>query len=89
MPPASARASTQRVYRTHALGTIAELVVTDGAALVAASELLQSELERIDRTASRFRGDSELSRLNAGAGTRGWCAWRPSAATVRRAIFRA
>jgi thiamine biosynthesis lipoprotein len=69
MPPASARAGTQRVYRTHALGTIAELVVTDGAALVAASELLQSELERIDRTASRFRGDSELSRLNAGAGT--------------------
>jgi thiamine biosynthesis lipoprotein ApbE len=56
------------VYRTRALGTIAELVVTDSGALVAASELLELELARIDRVASRFRTDSELSRLNAAAG---------------------
>jgi thiamine biosynthesis lipoprotein len=68
MSEAYARVDTQRVYRTRALGTIAELVVTDGGALIAASELLQLELERIDRVASRFRDDSELSRLNAGAG---------------------
>ena len=68
MSEAYARVDTQRVYRTRALGTIAELVVTDGGALIAASELLGLELERIDRVASRFRDDSELSRLNAGAG---------------------
>ncbi|MGA2474128.1 MAG: FAD:protein FMN transferase [Acidimicrobiales bacterium] len=68
MSEAYARVDTQRVFRTRALGTIAELVVTDGGALIAASELLQLELERIDRVASRFRDDSELSRLNAGAG---------------------
>ncbi len=37
--------------------------------LFEASELLEPELERIDRVASRFRDDSELSRLNAGAGS--------------------
>jgi len=70
MSAASVRTDTQRVYRTHALGTIAELVVTEGEVLFAASELLHRELERIDRLASRFRDDSELSRLNAGAGTK-------------------
>ena len=43
--------------------------MSDGSALVAASELLEQELERIDRVASRFRPDSELSRLNTLAGT--------------------
>jgi thiamine biosynthesis lipoprotein len=56
-------------FRTRALGTIAELVVSEGSALVAASELLEAELERIDRVASRFRNDSELSRLNNQAGS--------------------
>ena len=69
MPERSNPTDTQRVYRTRALGTIAEVVVTEGGALVAASELLQLELERIDRVASRFRDDSELGRLNAAAGT--------------------
>jgi thiamine biosynthesis lipoprotein len=57
------------LYRTHALGTTAELLVTDPACLVAGSELLHEELERIDRLASRFRTDSELSALNASAGS--------------------
>ena len=69
MSQAYVHADVQRVYRTRALGTTAELVVTDDGALVAASELLECELERIDRVASRFRSDSELSRLNAAAGT--------------------
>ena len=70
MPERSHPADTQRVYRTRALGTIAEVVVTDAGSLVAASELLQLELERIDRVASRFRDDSELSRLNEASGHR-------------------
>lgn len=61
-------ADSQRVYRTRALGTTAELV-TDASALFEASELLEAELERIDRVASRFRADSELSRFNARAGS--------------------
>ncbi len=69
MAQACSDAGTPRVFRTSALGTTAELVVTEGAALVAASELLERELERIDRVASRFRDDSELSRLNARAGS--------------------
>jgi len=69
MSQACLHSGTQRVFRTRALGTIADLVVSDGSALVAASELLELELERIDRVASRFRNDSELSRLNALAGS--------------------
>jgi thiamine biosynthesis lipoprotein len=69
MPQAYPPADLQRVYRTQALGTTAELVVTDDGVLVVASELLEGELARIDRVASRFRSDSELSRLNAAAGT--------------------
>ena len=61
------------MYRTRGAGHHAELVVTDGGALVAASELLDRELARIDRVASRFRSDSELSRLNAAAGAEVRC----------------
>ena len=68
MAEADAPAHSQHVYRTRALGTIAELV-TDAGALFAASEMLEQELERIDLVASRFRSDSELSRLNAAAGS--------------------
>ncbi len=68
MAEADASAANQHVYRTRALGTIAE-VVTDADALFAASELLELELARIDLVASRFRSDSELSRLNAAAGS--------------------
>jgi FAD:protein FMN transferase len=64
-----ARGGSQRVYRTAALGTIAEVVVSDAAVIVAASELLEAELARMDRVASRFRDDSELSALNRCAGT--------------------
>ena len=63
-----AYADSQQVYRTRALGTVAELV-TDASALFEASELLELELERIDRVASRFRSDSDLSRLNASTGS--------------------
>ncbi len=57
------------VFRTRALGSVAELVVTDHRAIVPAAEMLRAEVERIDSVASRFRDDSELSRLNAAAGT--------------------
>ena len=56
------------VFRTRALGTSAELVVTDPQVVVAAARVLQDELDRIDRVASRFRPDSELMDLNRSAG---------------------
>jgi thiamine biosynthesis lipoprotein len=51
-----------------ALGTTAELVVSAPSSLPAARTILEQELDRIDRACSRFRGDSELSRLNAAGG---------------------
>ena len=50
------------------LGTTAEVLITDVACLARATVLLRGELERVDQLASRFRPDSELSRLNASAG---------------------
>ncbi|MET8849137.1 FAD:protein FMN transferase [Amycolatopsis sp. NPDC004625] len=51
-----------------ALGTTAELVVTDPARLAPAVALLREELAAIDAACSRFRADSEISRLHAAAG---------------------
>ena len=67
MPPVSPMA-IQTIFRTRALGTTAELFVTEPAALCGAAELLEAELQQIDRIASRFRSDSELTALNAAAG---------------------
>ncbi|EOD70396.1 FAD:protein FMN transferase [Amycolatopsis vancoresmycina] len=51
-----------------ALGTTAELVVTDPARLDQAAALLRAELAAIDTACSRFRVDSEISRLHQAAG---------------------
>jgi FAD:protein FMN transferase len=49
-------------------GTTAVLLVTDRRALGAARAIADRELTAIDLACSRFRPDSELSRLNASAG---------------------
>ncbi len=51
-----------------ALGTSVELVVTDDNALAQARAIVECELDAIDRACSRFREDSELTRVNARAG---------------------
>jgi FAD:protein FMN transferase len=51
-----------------ALGTTASLFVTETGAIVRARCLLEDELSAIDRACSRFRPDSELSRVNAADG---------------------
>ncbi|HEY3961226.1 MAG TPA: FAD:protein FMN transferase [Gaiellaceae bacterium] len=56
--------------RLSALGTTATVFVTDQQQLVTALELLVFELSAIDAACSRFRDDSELSRVNARAGER-------------------
>jgi FAD:protein FMN transferase len=52
-----------------ALGTTALLCVDDAAGLPAARAELERELAELDLACSRFREDSELTRLNAAAGT--------------------
>ncbi len=51
-----------------ALGTTASLLVTDPAALPDARRALERELAAVDAACSRFRADSELSRVNAADG---------------------
>ncbi len=51
-----------------ALGTSATVVVVDAPYLACARERVFAELSAIDRACSRFRPDSELTRLNAGDG---------------------
>ncbi len=50
------------------LGTSAHVLVTDAAALRPAVLAVRSILEKVDETYSRFRPDSELSRLNQNPG---------------------
>lgn len=56
--------------RWEALGTSVVLRVTDRTRFAQARAIVASELEQIDRACSRFRGDSDLARVNALAGTR-------------------
>jgi FAD:protein FMN transferase len=51
-----------------ALGTSAVVLVADGSALGAARAAVAAELDAIDRACSRFRDDSELTRVNAARG---------------------
>jgi thiamine biosynthesis lipoprotein len=70
MPPTSplpTRTSQPTCARWPALGTTAEVHVTQAAALSEACALVTAELERIDRACSRFRPDSDLERVNDGA----------------------
>jgi thiamine biosynthesis lipoprotein len=51
-----------------ALGTYVQLVVAEPTAMESAEVLLADEISAVDRACSRFRGDSELSRVNRNAG---------------------
>jgi thiamine biosynthesis lipoprotein len=51
-----------------ALGTTASIEVTEAHALASARAIVERELAAIDIACSRFRPDSELMRVNAGAG---------------------
>ena len=68
MPPRDTTA-LQAVHRTTRWSTPIEVVVTDPAAVVAAARILDEVLDEVEQAASRFRSDSEVSRLCAAAGT--------------------
>jgi thiamine biosynthesis lipoprotein ApbE len=54
--------------RWEALGTSVVVLVDDPDALATARAIVERELRAIDRACSRFRPDSDLQRVNAGAG---------------------
>src|SRR4051812_40786506 len=54
----------EHAVRFAALGTTATLIVTDPAALADARVLLDDDLAALDHACSRFRADSELTRVN-------------------------
>jgi hypothetical protein len=65
-------ASGAGVATRRAIGTDIRLVVADATALGVAEAVVDTVIDRVDELASRFRADSELSRLNAlaiGGGT--------------------
>ncbi|SEM04179.1 FAD:protein FMN transferase [Streptacidiphilus jiangxiensis] len=67
IPPVAAAEPGQSSFPV--FGTTAHLLVTDPGTLPQALRLLRTELAAIDAACSRFRPDSELSRVNAAAGT--------------------
>ena len=66
---AAPRPADHAVFRGAVWSTRVDLVVTDPGAIVAATNILWDELDRIDRIASRFRLDSELALLHRSART--------------------
>jgi thiamine biosynthesis lipoprotein ApbE len=64
------RTTHSAAARWEALGTSVVLKVTDPGALEQARAIVGRELDAIDRACSRFRADSELSRVNAARGRR-------------------
>ena len=61
-------ASVLGIVDGRALGTSMRLIVTRPEALTAAKEAADQIIKAIDEAASRFREDSELSRVNRAAG---------------------
>jgi thiamine biosynthesis lipoprotein ApbE len=59
---------TPGIYRTHGLGCLAEIVLTDPDSVVGAIEIVHEELDRIDLAASRFRSDAEIALVNRAEG---------------------
>src|SRR5437868_2734875 len=64
-----------------ALGTTAEVTTLDPRALSGAIEILERELDAIDCACSRFRADSEISRLAESGGQ-----WVPASRLLREAL---
>ena len=86
-----ARARCARGARWEALGSTVDLRVTDARALRRRERASRASSPRSTCACSRFRADSELSRVNARAGTSGprephCCSRRCSSASTRRAL---
>lgn len=61
--------SVSTTWRAWSCGVRVTLATGDGADLVAATRVVQGLMDDVARSVSRFRDDSDLSRVNAAAGT--------------------
>jgi len=66
--PATSRRREPAAVTFRALGTVVSVLVTEPGQRDAASAILRAELAAVDIACSRFRDDSELSRLNRAGG---------------------
>ncbi len=78
-------ASGWAAARWPALGTSAQVIVTEPAVLPTARRAVERLLEGIDAAANRFRADSELTRLNSARGS--WLDVSPLFARALRAAI--
>jgi len=69
LPSERLRQPLARLQPLAGLGTTVTLAVRPAGGLEVARAMLSAEIERFDAAASRFRADSDLSRLNAVAGS--------------------
>ncbi|WP_404350773.1 FAD:protein FMN transferase [Phycicoccus jejuensis] len=67
MPPAPSTLTSPAVAELEAIGTTVRLLVTEPVVLAEAEAIVRDHLAALDRAASRFRPDSEVSRLAAAA----------------------
>jgi thiamine biosynthesis lipoprotein len=81
MPGGETRSMSPATARFPALGTTAEITILDPTALSEAIDVLERELTAIDRACSRFRDDSEVTRLSRRGG-----AWTPASRLLREAL---
>jgi FAD:protein FMN transferase len=83
VPAITAIRATPDLIRTSfgAFGTFGVLLITRQAALTTARNILAAELAAIDLACSRFRPDSELTRINAASGSK-----QPVSALLAEAI---
>jgi thiamine biosynthesis lipoprotein len=86
-PPAGADVEPFGVATWRALGTYVQLVVAGSPNLDAARDLATRMLDDVDRTCSRFRDDSDLTRANRNAGR--WARVDPMLVAAVTAALRA
>jgi FAD:protein FMN transferase len=81
MPRGETRSMSPATASFLALGTTAEITTLDAFALSDAIDVLERELDAIDQACSRFRADSEVSRLARCGGD-----WMPASRLLRQAL---
>jgi FAD:protein FMN transferase len=82
MPRGETRSMSPATASFPALGTTAEITTLDALSLASAIDVLERELDAIDRACSRFRADSEISRLARNGGR-----WMTASRLLREALL--
>jgi len=89
-PPTATTPAAPAGTRFEAIGTDIEVLVTEPGALAEATAVVREHLDRLDLAVSRFRPDSEVSRLaRAAEDGAAWALVSPVFASALRAALRA